>query len=154
MSYLFGHAHVSITQPPLLPLPSYLHRGELPEGAAAEYETSRKNYEALHRGVSSMAEALGKPLPQLAEDAFTRIGHEEAAVGGAGSAGGAGDAVEHVFEDPEVRASGQCLWGLASSMSPKGDQMHWRDCVRVLRHNDCMPQAVVNEPEASTLVPR
>lgn len=51
-----------------------------------------------------MAEALDKPLPHLAEDAFTRIGHEEAAAaGGAGSAGGAGEAVEHVFEDPEVR---------------------------------------------------
>jgi len=78
----------------------------LPEGAAAEYESSRKSYEALHRATSSMAEALGQPLPHLAEDAFTRIGHEEAAAGGTaagGSAGGAGgEAVEHVFEDPEV----------------------------------------------------
>jgi hypothetical protein len=53
-----------------------------------------------------MAEALDKPLPDLAEDAFTRIGHEDAAGAAAGaaggSAGGAGDAVEHVFEDPEV----------------------------------------------------
>jgi hypothetical protein len=54
-----------------------------------------------------MAEALGKELPSLAEDAFTRLGGEEsgglAAGAAAGSASGAADAVEHVFEDPEVR---------------------------------------------------
>jgi hypothetical protein len=59
-----------------------------------------------------MAEALDKPLPELAEDAFTRIGHEDAAGAAAGaaggSAGGAGDVVEHVFEDPEV---GQGVFG-------------------------------------------
>lgn len=64
----------------LLPLPGCLHRcgascrGELPEGAAAEYESSRKSYEALHRAVTAMAEALDKQLPDLAEDAFTRYG--------------------------------------------------------------------------------
>jgi hypothetical protein len=47
-------------------------RGELPEGAAAEYESSRKAYEGLHRAVTAMAEALDKQLPDLAEDAFTR----------------------------------------------------------------------------------
>lgn len=79
------------------------HRGELPEGAAAEYESARKSYEALHRAVTAMAEGLSKPLPHLAEDPFTRIGAEEvSAAGQGGSAGGAGDAVEHVFEDPEV----------------------------------------------------
>jgi hypothetical protein len=49
-----------------------------------------------------MAEALSKPLPDLSEDAFTRIGAEEVSGGGQkGSTGGA-EAVEHLFEDPEV----------------------------------------------------
>lgn len=84
-------------------------RGELPEGAAAEYESQRKAYEALHRAVAAMAEALSKPMPDLAEDAFTRLGADEvpgasaARAAGGGSAGGAGEQVEHVFEDPEVR---------------------------------------------------
>ena len=51
-----------------------------------------------------MAEALGKTLPDLAEDAFTRIDESTGSAGAiAGSAGGTGDTIEHVFEDPEVR---------------------------------------------------
>lgn len=49
-----------------------------------------------------MAEGLGKPLPHLAEDAFTRIGAEEVPAGGQGGSAGGAEAVEHVFEDPEV----------------------------------------------------
>lgn len=50
-----------------------------------------------------MAEALGKTLPDLAEDAFTRIDEGAATGAAAGSTGVSGDTVEHVFEDPEVR---------------------------------------------------
>lgn len=109
--------HTPLT--PLTPSPpsTLLHRGELPEGAASEYESARKSYEALHRGLTAMAEALGQPLPHLAEDAFTRLGGEEGGgadkgggAAGGGSAGGA-EAVEHVFEDPEVRVCGVGVGG-------------------------------------------
>jgi hypothetical protein len=100
-----AHAHCLTLYNPCLPLPYPHHRrGELPEGAASEYESARKSYEALHRGVTAMAEALGQPLPHLAEDAFTRLGGEEGGAAGGGASGSAGgaEAVEHVFEDPEV----------------------------------------------------
>ncbi|KAF8071278.1 UPF2 [Scenedesmus sp. PABB004] len=88
---------------------AYATKGELPEGAAAEYEASRKAYELLHRATAVMAEALRKPLPELAEDAFSRIGADDGSAGGAGGsagggAGAGGEAPEHVFEDPETRA--------------------------------------------------
>eukprot|EP00879_Flechtneria_rotunda_P030238 GHRR01032845.1.p1 GENE.GHRR01032845.1~~GHRR01032845.1.p1 ORF type:complete len:618 (+),score=302.18 GHRR01032845.1:303-2156(+) len=85
---------------------AFATKGDLPEGAAAEYESSRKAYEALHRATAAMADALGKNLPPLAEDAFTRLGADESSSAGGMTAGAAGgsEAIEHVFEDPEVRA--------------------------------------------------
>ncbi|GFH33224.1 uncharacterized protein HaLaN_32562, partial [Haematococcus lacustris] len=43
-------------------------RGDLPVEAAAEYEKKRKSYEALQRALSSLADALSRPMPELAED--------------------------------------------------------------------------------------
>ncbi|KAG1671472.1 hypothetical protein FOA52_003130 [Chlamydomonas sp. UWO 241] len=98
-------------------------RGDLPADMASDYERARKAYEGLHRAVVALAEALDKPMPQLAEDAFTRLEAldkpmpqlaEDAftRLGAAESAGatqsqqqgdGGADANEHVFEDVESR---------------------------------------------------
>ncbi|WIA32391.1 hypothetical protein OEZ86_003220 [Tetradesmus obliquus] len=96
---------------------AYATKGELPEGAAAEYESCRKAYEGLHRAVAAMAEALDKQLPDLAEDAFTRL-DEGSAAGATGAPGAAADAIEHIFEDPEVRAFYEQLPDLWSLLLP------------------------------------
>ncbi|GIL89145.1 hypothetical protein Vretifemale_17016, partial [Volvox reticuliferus] len=76
-----------------------------------EYERRRKVYEALHRAVVALADGLGREMPEVAEDAFTRLGLDhisEAAAKDASTSGapsGAGDsAFEPVFEDPKVRS--------------------------------------------------
>jgi len=66
-----------------------------------------QSYESLHRATTQLSEALARPMPALAEDAFTRLGATAAAADASdGGAAGGGDygASDHVFEDPEVRA--------------------------------------------------
>ncbi len=75
-----GRERASEILSPLLALPrcpSPLSRGDLPADVAAEYEKRRKAYEALHRAVASLAESLDQPMPELVEDAFTRLGGAE-----------------------------------------------------------------------------
>ncbi|GIL89159.1 hypothetical protein Vretifemale_17018, partial [Volvox reticuliferus] len=86
-------------------------RGDLPADAAAEYERRRKVYEALHRAVVALADGLGREMPELAEDAFTRLGVDDISGTAAkdastsGAPSGAGDsAFEPVFEDPDARS--------------------------------------------------
>ena len=42
-------------------------RGELPEDMSSAYEKQRKGYETLQRTVSTLADALEKPMPDLPE---------------------------------------------------------------------------------------
>ncbi|KAG2482394.1 hypothetical protein HYH03_018672 [Edaphochlamys debaryana] len=85
-------------------------RGDLPPDLAAEYERRRKAYEALHRAVAVLAEGLGRPMPELAEDAFTRLGAADTAKDAARdaasreAAAAAELANEPAFEDPDARA--------------------------------------------------
>lgn len=44
-----------------------LPRGELPEDMSTAYERQRKAYETLQRTVSTLADALEKPMPDLPE---------------------------------------------------------------------------------------
>ncbi len=82
-------------------------RGDLPADMAADYEKKRKQYEALHRATASLAESLDRPMPELVEDAFTRLGPAEggggAAAAAAAAASSASDASQHIFEDVESR---------------------------------------------------
>lgn len=95
-------------------------RGDLPADAAAEYESKRKAYEGLHRAVSSLAESLGRPLPELKEDAFvTRVADGGATADGGGGAAGASedgndDGGQPLFDDPETRAFYESLPDLPS----------------------------------------
>ncbi len=67
-----------------------------------------QSYETLHRAITQLSEALGRQMPALAEDAFTRLGAAAGAASGGGADEGAGEkgGVEHVFEDPEVGLMG------------------------------------------------
>lgn len=77
-------------------------RGDLPPEMAAEYERKRKAYESLHRATAALAECLDKPMPELVEDAFTRLAN--APTGNASSTPAPGeDASNQVFEDIESR---------------------------------------------------
>jgi regulator of nonsense transcripts 2 len=75
-------------------------RGDLPPDMAAEYEKKRKAYELLHRATAALAECLDKPMPELVEDAFTRLSNAPAP---APVASTGEDASLQVFEDVESR---------------------------------------------------
>lgn len=75
-------------------------RGDLPPEMAAEYEKKRKAYESLHRATAALAECLDKPMPELVEDAFTRLSNAPAAAQASSSGD---DTALHVFEDVESR---------------------------------------------------
>lgn len=86
-------------------------RGDLPADAAREYADRRVAAEVLQRGVASLAEALGQPMPALtAPDDVTRMdAADSGAAAGAGAAGkaAADDAPQPVFEDQVRRAEEQ-----------------------------------------------
>ena len=78
-------------------------RGELPEAAQAAYDRTRKAFEALLRGVSALAEALGRDPPAFPDDAnVTRMAAAPGEPGrGAAPAPGPEDGP---FEDDEQRS--------------------------------------------------
>jgi regulator of nonsense transcripts 2 len=78
-------------------------RGELSEAAQAAYDRTRKAFEALLRGVSALAEALGREPPAFPEDAgVTRMAATPGELGrGAAPTPGSEDGP---FEDDEARS--------------------------------------------------
>lgn len=86
-------------------------RGDITEEASTNYERKRKAYESLYRGLSTLAEALGRDMPELVEDAFTRLGTHDSK---SGHLQMNSDEAAPVFEDPETRAFYEALPDLRS----------------------------------------
>uniref|UniRef100_A0A061R4F1 Regulator of nonsense transcripts 2 n=1 Tax=Tetraselmis sp. GSL018 TaxID=582737 RepID=A0A061R4F1_9CHLO len=91
-------------------------KGELSEEAASAYEKLRKEYDALHRNVSTLAESLDREMPELKAEEDTP---QEGAAQEAGTIGVlSGKATEaegsQVFDDEDTRAFYESLPDLRS----------------------------------------